>query len=508
MCAGVGSRVQIYSNLHKALLPIGNRAVISRILDSFPKEVEIVIALGYMADQVRSFLEYAHYDRKFTFVYVDNYDKVGSGPGYSLLQCKNFLQCPFVFTSADTIVDKEENNLIPDKNWIGIGYIPENKSGGSFLLYDERKGLYYGKGTNVFVGMAGIFDFEKFWNGLENSKLQLGEYQVVNGLSVINNFVVKRFNSWQDTGSVDNYNNTLSKYGKIVENKKNEVIYIENNRVIKLYSNSHSIDNRIKRSKILHDFVPSVKKINENMYGYDYINGKLLSDVKDEKIFDAFYDFLEKFIIKANTFNLDAFKKDCIKIHKDKTYERVKQNKYLQELDGIKEINGISIRPIDKLLDEIDWIQIIDSAIPIYFHGDLQPENIICSENNFILIDWREAFGDSLEIGDLYYDLGKLYHAIIVNGEVIRRKQFSIDIIDNRAFINISVNNNLLVLLSKFVDFCKKKQYDWNKVLLLGALQYINISSVHFGDYSRFLFLFGKLCLEKYFQKEIKNEIL
>jgi hypothetical protein len=29
-----------------------------------------------------------------------------------------------------------------------------------------------------------------------------------------------------------------------------------------------------------------------------------------------------------------------------------------------------------------------------------------------LLIDWRESFGDSLEIGDLYYDLGKLYHAL------------------------------------------------------------------------------------------------
>ena len=40
-------------------------------------------------------------------IYIDNYDEVGSGPGYSLLCCKDELQVPFIFTSVDTIVKED-----------------------------------------------------------------------------------------------------------------------------------------------------------------------------------------------------------------------------------------------------------------------------------------------------------------------------------------------------------------------------------------------------------------
>ena len=45
-----------------------------------------------------------HSDKNITYVDVDNYDGVGSGPSYSLLCCKERLQEPFVFTSVDTLV--------------------------------------------------------------------------------------------------------------------------------------------------------------------------------------------------------------------------------------------------------------------------------------------------------------------------------------------------------------------------------------------------------------------
>ena len=37
--------------------------------------------------------------RDITFVEVKNYEGQGSGPGLSLLKCKDYLQTPFIFTS-------------------------------------------------------------------------------------------------------------------------------------------------------------------------------------------------------------------------------------------------------------------------------------------------------------------------------------------------------------------------------------------------------------------------
>ena len=48
-----------------------------------------------------------HSDKNIIYVDVDNFDGVGSGPGYSLLCCKSELQEPFVFTSVDTLVDDD-----------------------------------------------------------------------------------------------------------------------------------------------------------------------------------------------------------------------------------------------------------------------------------------------------------------------------------------------------------------------------------------------------------------
>ena len=36
-------------------------------------------------------------------------------------------------------------------------------------------------------------------------------------------------------------------------------------------------------------------------------------------------------------------------------------------------------------------------------------------DNKFILIDWREDFGENVEYGDLYYDIAKLYGGMILN---------------------------------------------------------------------------------------------
>ena len=70
--------------------------------------------------------------------------------------------------------------------------------------------------------------------------------------------------------------------------------------------------------------------------------------------------------------------------------------------------------------------KLYEKSIPTAFHGDLQPENILYNSNDdkFTLIDWREGFGNNKEIGDIYYDLSKLYHALLINGNSVLKSMY------------------------------------------------------------------------------------
>ena len=175
-------------------------------------------------------------------------------------------------------------------------------------------------------------------------------------------------------------------------------------------------------------------------------------------------------------------------------------------------INGVKVPSILELLDKINWNSIYDNSIPSRFHGDFQPENIIYDTNyskDFKLIDWRESFGESLVIGDLYYDLGKLYHALIINGQIVLKKGYNYTIESNKAYIDYNTKSNLVLLLNYFKDFCKENELNWDNVELLGILQYIGICTLykdfHEGKYGEFLFLLGKYLLTKKLNNERIN---
>ena len=198
------------------------------------------------------------------------------------------------------------------------------------------------------------------------------------------------------------------------------------------------------------------------------------------------------------------FKKICKNFYQKKTISRIKlflKNSKIR--DEINIINNIKVPKLFKILNKVDWLRICE-GIPINFHGDLQPENIILNKKKIKFIDWRDNFGGNIKLGDIYYEFSKLDHALIVNGEKIRKKKYFIKVYNKKINYNFQKNKKLLKFRKIFHLFLQKNNYDVYKVKLLSSLIYLNIAPLHDWPYSNLLYYHGKLNLFKLLKKNEK----
>jgi len=218
LAAGIGSRMGGFTKeFNKALLPINGKPVICHIIEKFSEEVPIVIAVGYKKNTIIEYLTHNYLNRKFKFVVVDNFSGVGSGPGYSLLCCKEHLNIPFIQFAADTLV--LEDIPIPTRNWIGIAPVTNTKRFCSVRLVKNKVTFFDDKTDNnnkfAYIGLFGVNNTKSFWKYLKNSKNNLidGEVQVSNGLSsLIYDELNAEYFHWYDVGTLDSYNHALRNF--------------------------------------------------------------------------------------------------------------------------------------------------------------------------------------------------------------------------------------------------------------------------------------------------------
>lgn len=217
LAAGIGSRMQEFTrSFNKSLIPVQGKPAICHIIEKFPEDVEIVIATGYKKEQVIDYLTTAYSKRKLTFIEVDKFIGLGTGPGYSLLQCKEALQCPFIFLSADTLVKEEIPQ--PTNNWFGVAEIHDAKrfcsakvENGKVTQIDDK---VESKNKHGFIGLAGVWDYSTFWDNLEKNKTLIdNEIQVSNGFrALIEKKLVPIGFTWFDVGTQNAYMHTTKHY--------------------------------------------------------------------------------------------------------------------------------------------------------------------------------------------------------------------------------------------------------------------------------------------------------
>ena len=148
-------------------------------------------------------------------------------------------------------------------------------------------------------------------------------------------------------------------------------------------------------------------------------------------------------------------------------------------------------------MSKVKWNN-LRNGIPVNFHGDLQPENIIVTnQEEFKLIDWRTDFS-GLDYGDLYYEFSKLNHMLTINTRKVIKGKISVEY-KNRYEVkyNFETRKALIGFQEILFNFIIKNNYDLNKVKVLTALIYLNIAKFYDNPYSELLFYHGKHQLYK-----------
>ena len=432
--SGVGSRLgNLTKYTNKCLVRVGKKPAISYIVEAYPKEVELIITVGYFGEQVKDFLTLAYPERKITFIEVDKYEGEGSSLGYSMLKAKNELQCPFIFHAADTIITEEINE--PTENWLACQFKENNSQYRTISWIPNRMINDKGDLTSNFayIGLAGINDYKLFWDSLEveyNANINdstLSDCHAINRMGI--KWETKEYFNWLDIGNVFELKHAREViYDKFeLLDKVDESIFLFDDFVIKFFYNKTVCANRIERCKQLSGLTPKLVDYRDNFYKYEYAVGDLLATSVDEVIFKNFLDWSNNNLwVKYGV--SEEFKKTTKKFYFDKTYERLQT--FFNDNNIIEKeltINGLTIPPVIDMIKEINENWLCSDSY-YQFHGDYILDNIIYKgKDEFILLDWRQDFGGDLKNGDIYYDLAKMNHNLLFNHDIVHKGLYSVE---------------------------------------------------------------------------------
>lgn len=513
--AGTGSRLGgLTKYLNKSLVSIENKPTLSRIIEMFPEDTRFVVAVGYKGDIVKEFIQLAYPEGKIVTRDVYPYEGEGSGLGYTISCCRDLLQCPFIFCSCDTLV--AEHIPSPDHNWMGWDdrdiknqYRTISLSeDGEYVKSINEKGRDCSDSAKPYIGLCGIHDYEMFWAAMDKKGEEVFSKGESFGLQkLVNDSTVKAHKfTWFDTGVTVELEATRQRFklkdGPNILEKANESIWFLKEKVIKFSSDTSFIHDRVERSKILEGFVPPVLSSTPHMYSYAYVHGNVLSKCVSLPIFKQLLN-ASKLFWKEKVFSSPdeetQFYKSCMSFYKDKTYKRVELFFDVSDKkDEATVINDVWYPPLKDMLRQVDW-DFVARGTPGQFHGDFHFENILYDETkeSFELLDWRQNFGGSLTTGDIYYDMAKLLHGLIMCHDLVAKDEYFVNWQGNEIRYDFNRKQLLVECENYYYQWLEKHGYSVQKVKLLTALIYLNIAGLHAHPYSLVLFALGKELLQE-----------
>lgn len=501
--AGIGSRLgDLTRHLCKALVDVGGKPALARIVDMFPEDTEFVIALGYKGELIREFIAHAFPERAFYFADVDPFEGAGSGLGYSLRQCEPYLRQPFIFISCDTLV--LEKVPAPTFNWVGIGERENPASYRTVECNDRAVSAIMEKGAQggcPYIGLAGILNYEEFWQGMrEPCAIDQGEVCGLRQILSAGRPIEAIPYTWLDTGTPAGLHEAQGVFtnadAPTILPKPNEAIWFIDDKVIKFSADENFIRQRVERASELAGYIPAMIGSTAHMYVYRKASGEIISRIITPGLFLELLNFSCDYWQPA-TLDMkerELFWKRCLEFYKQKTLERVEKfYNAFQKTDGATTINGQEMPALHELLLALDW-EDLSHGLPGRFHGDFHFENILWDEcgRRFIFLDWRQNFGGDIRVGDIYYDFAKLLHGIIINHGLIARNLFTVEWQDDIIKYDFLRSQKLVICEEILLRWLEQKGFSQRKTRIITALVYLNIAALHHYPYSLLLYALGK----------------
>jgi mannose-6-phosphate isomerase-like protein (cupin superfamily) len=340
--------------------------------------------------------------------------------------------------------------------------------------------------------------------------------------------------------SSTNVDNTKQqwKYNKTVQlNGRSQQVDI----FLKKIDNANQIQKLAERAKTLEPMTPHILHAGYTFLGYSFIPGKTLYECDDLRVY---VNFLKKWepAVASSRNHFQEEKEDWRRItvmsfYQSKTIERMRllelNHTVFRNLNQIKKLTVVHSRPslshsqsvaatrseqsvvaasrggnqrADKplsvvsfencdlfsLVHKLPWREISWLALPTkQFHGDLQFNNIILSDSDssFYFVDWREDFGmgkgpetDLTKIGDLYYDLAKLYSGMLINYRKLKTKEqvFLLTPVPNKSdemILTLVTDTNLDNLLELFfIPMVNRLCLNFKHIQRLTGLIFLNMA--------------------------------
>ena len=123
-------------------------------------------------------------------------------------------------------------------------------------------------------------------------------------------------------------------------------------------------------------------------------------------------------------------------------------------------------------------------------------QDFAVQKDKFIFLDWRQDFAGFTDIGDIYYDLAKILHGLIVSHEIVTKNLFQISW---RKNINFDFNRKYILVECEglFYSWLEEKGFNITKTKILTALIFLNIASLHHEPYNFLLYALGKTMLNQ-----------
>jgi hypothetical protein len=496
------------AQFNKALLPLDDRAILTHIIEKFPAGTEFVIGLGHLREQIPQYLRIAHPDLNVTFVQVDKFEGPGSGPGYSLLCCREHLHRPFYFVACDTLWE----NALPRPgaaNWLGVAPVPIADTirycslrVDSGMVTDVRdKEHVPDQAYQAFVGLCYIYDHAAFWQALEGSDLVDEEHQVSNGLGALIHQSDVRAHSivWTDVGDVERYRRAVLQYSDYDFSKSDELFFSVESKVIKYFADDRITDLRVAKAALNTEVFPSITDHQGGFYAYTFQPGETLYTRNNPDLFRALLNWLEGELWNHVAVDPSVTARACRSFYHDKTLARLDDFARKYPLDVQPSVvNGRQVLPLETLLLRVPWSW-LEEGIPCFMHGDLQFDNILYDEATkaFTLIDWRQDFAGHIAFGDLYYDLAKLRGGVILNYDYIKRNLLAYEEEGASAHFDFAQRYQTETYLDIFDSYVLDRGLDLAKVRLLVALIYLNMAPLHHYPFDKMLHALGRVMLAK-----------